>query len=111
MKLFKKKNHITPCCQGNFSSEQIAKAKDTMQAKGIKVLGSGCIKCNQLEHNVQQALQELQLDIAIEHVTDFSEIALYGVMSTPALVVNNEVVSYGKVLSVVEAKAILEKRM
>lgn len=107
MKLFKKKNNMKSCCQTNFTKENV----NVVSTKGIKVLGSGCAKCDQLERNVQLALQELQIEETIEHITDFSQIALYGVMSTPALVVHGEVVSYGKVLSMAEAKEILEKRL
>ncbi|MDD4319929.1 MAG: thioredoxin family protein [Acidaminococcaceae bacterium] len=64
----------------------------------IKVLGSGCTKCNELEKNTVEALTELGMDTTIEHVTDFAQIAAYGVMLTPALVVGNKVVAYGKVL-------------
>ena len=49
------------------------------------------------------------MDTAIDHVTDFSQIAAYGVMSTPALVVDGKVVAYGKVLSKDEAKAAIQK--
>jgi small redox-active disulfide protein 2 len=65
----------------------------------IKVLGSGCAKCNQLEQATKSALQELGMDTAVEHVKDYVEIASYGVMSTPALVMDGKVLSYGKVLS------------
>ena len=54
-------------------------------------------------------MEELQLDLEIDHVTDFAEIAGYGVMSTPALVLHGKVVSYGKVLSVEEVKTILQQ--
>jgi small redox-active disulfide protein 2 len=64
----------------------------------VKVLGSGCSKCNELEKNTVEALKELGMDAEIEHVTDFAKIAAYGVMTTPALVVGDKVVSYGKVL-------------
>lgn len=73
----------------------------------IKILGSGCKKCNQLEEATKQALQQLNIDEPIEHVTDFADIAAYGVMSTPALVVDGKVVSYGKVLSVDDAKKLI----
>ena len=73
------------------------------------MLGSGCAKCNALEDAVRAALAELGRDTAIEHVTDFAQIAAYGVMTTPALVVNGKVVSYGKVLKEDEAKALLQK--
>lgn len=75
----------------------------------IKVLGSGCTKCNQLEANVKKALEHLGMVATIIHVTDFGEIAAFGVMSTPALVVDEKVVSYGKVLKTEEAARILEK--
>ena len=79
------------------------------QEQGIKILGSGCVKCMELEKATRAAVSELQLDYEIEHITDFAEIASYGVMSTPALVLNGEVISYGKVLNVDEVKALLGK--
>lgn len=75
----------------------------------VKVLGSGCAKCNQLEASTKAALEQLGMDTTIEHVTDFSEIAAYGVMTTPALVVNDKVISYGKVLKTEEVVALLNK--
>lgn len=77
--------------------------------EAVKVLGSGCAKCNELEENVKTALEQLGMDTAIEHVTDFNVIAAYGVMTTPALVVDGKVVSYGKVLKVEEAVKLLRK--
>ena len=76
----------------------------------IKILGSGCVKCMELEKATRAAVSELRLDYEIEHVTDFAEIAGYGVMTTPALVFNGEVISYGKVLTVEEVKALLSKK-
>ncbi len=64
----------------------------------IKILGSGCSKCNELEKHTVEALTELGMDTKVEHVTDFVKIAAYGVMTTPALVVDNKVLAYGKVL-------------
>ena len=58
---------------------------------------------------VRTAAEELKLNWPIAHVTDWTEIAAYGVMSTPALVVKGKVVSYGKVLSVDEAKTLLKQ--
>lgn len=74
----------------------------------VKVLGSGCDKCNQLEAAVKEALAELGKDTSVEHVRDFAKIAEYGVMSTPALVVDDQVLSFGKVLKKEEAKALLQ---
>lgn len=64
----------------------------------IKVLGTGCSKCVQLEENVRTAVNELGIDANIEKVTDIKEIIAYGVMQTPALVVDGEVKVAGKVL-------------
>jgi small redox-active disulfide protein 2 len=75
----------------------------------VKVLGSGCEKCNALEAATREALEILGMDTTIEHVTDFSQIAAFGVMSTPALVIDNKVVSLGKVLKTDEVITILQK--
>ena len=82
---------------------------ENKKGESIKVLGSGCAKCNELEANVKKALEQLGRDTAIEHVTDFGVIAAYGVMTTPALVVGEKVVSYGRVLKVEEAVKLLEQ--
>lgn len=75
----------------------------------VKILGGGCAKCNQLEKATIKALAELGMDITIDHVKDFEKIAAYGVMTTPALVVDGKVVSYGKVLKKDEVIDILKK--
>lgn len=77
----------------------------------IKVLGSGCAKCQALEEAVSAALDELKIEARLEHVRDFAEIAAYGVMSTPALVVDGKLVSSGRVLKREEAKALIQKAM
>ncbi len=74
----------------------------------IKVLGGGCAKCHKLLDNTQAALKELNRNEEVELITDFSVIASYGVMSTPALVVGNKVVSYGKVLKMNEIVNLLK---
>ncbi len=63
----------------------------------IKILGTGCKKCQQLETRTRNAVTELDLDADIEKVTDPGEIASWGVMATPALVVNDEVVLAGRI--------------
>lgn len=75
----------------------------------IRVLGPGCKNCHTLEKNVSEAIKELGVSATISHVTDFAEIAKYGIMSTPGLWVDGKVVSYGKVLSKDDIKRILEK--
>ncbi|MDD2232955.1 MAG: thioredoxin family protein [Sphaerochaetaceae bacterium] len=74
----------------------------------IKILGGGCSRCKALEASVQKALASLGIDEKIDHVTDYSQIAAYGVMETPALVIDEKVVSYGKVLKPAEVEKILK---
>lgn len=111
MSLFgKKKNEEEPCsCGGNCGSENTAKTESKSDISGIKVLGSGCAKCNQLEAATKEALKQLGMDTSVDHVSDFAKIAEYGVMTTPALVVDGKVVSYGKVLKTEEVVKILQK--
>ena len=102
MGLFSKKTE--KCCCGTPTAE-----RDSNQESPIKVLGSGCPKCIALEKAVKEALQELGISEEVEHVTDFSKIAEYGVMSTPALVIDGKVASYGKVLTKEEAITLIQK--
>lgn len=98
------------CCGGSCECESMAKAEAAKtEGASVKVLGSGCPKCNALEVATKAALEQLGMDTTIEHVTDYAKIAAYGVMSTPALVVDGKVVSYGKVLKTEEVVAILKK--
>lgn len=97
------------CC-GNCDCQSMEKA-EKMKGEGarVKILGSGCAKCNQLEAATIAALEQLGMDPTVDHVTDFSQIAAYGVMTTPALVVDGKVISYGKVLKVGEVAELLQK--
>ena len=65
----------------------------------IKVLGTGCTKCKKLLANVETALRESQIEATLEKVEDINKIIDYGVMMTPALVIDENVKSVGKVLS------------
>ena len=76
----------------------------------VKILGSGCKSCVTLAQNTKEALEELGITAEIVKVTDFAQIAAYGVMSTPALVVDEKVLSYGKVLKTKEIIKLLEKK-
>lgn len=112
MGLFAKKEETSSCCGGNCNCDAQSMSKaQRAKAEGaaVKVLGSGCAKCNQLEAATKAALEQLGMDTTIDHVTDFSQIAAYGVMSTPALVIDGKVVSYGKVLKTEDVIRILQK--
>ena len=75
----------------------------------IKVLGTGCAKCNMLEQVTKDAVARLGLDVEVQHVTDMAEIMRYGVMSTPALVVDDQVRLAGRVPKVDDVVALLQR--
>lgn len=73
----------------------------------IKILGSGCAKCKKLELNTKKAVDSLGIEATIEKVEDIETIMAYGVMNTPALVIDEEVKSTGHLLSPKEIKKFL----
>lgn len=75
----------------------------------IKVLGSGCTKCNMLEERTREAVAKLGLDAEVIHVNDFAEIMAYGVMSTPALVIDEQLRLSGRVPNVDDLVALLSR--
>ena len=75
--------------------------------KKIQILGSGCPKCKALAQNAETAAKEMGVEYQIEKVTDINEIMKFGVMMTPALVVDGQVKVVGKVLSPEQIKAML----
>jgi len=94
--------HEQENCAGNDSNQAVV---------SVKVLGPGCARCKALEANTKSALDKLGVKANFDHVTDFSQIAAYGIMSTPALVINEKVVSFGKVLSAEEVVKILTSEL
>ncbi|MGO5115846.1 thioredoxin family protein [Candidatus Avoscillospira sp. LCP25S3_F1] len=75
----------------------------------IKVLGAGCASCHTLLENTKEAVLRMGLNADVEYVTDMAQIAGYGVMSIPALVVNEKVITMGKVLKATEVEQLLNK--
>ena len=73
----------------------------------IKILGSGCMTCKKLEANAKEAVKELGIDATVEKVENFKDILAYGVMKTPALVVDEQVKVMGRVASTDEIKKLL----
>lgn len=74
----------------------------------IKVLGSGCKSCHELYENTKEAVKNAGLSVEVEYITDMKKIMEYGVMSMPALVVNEKVVSMGKVLKAADVEKLLQ---
>ena len=73
----------------------------------IKVLGGGCCKCENLLGAVREAVAQKGIDAEIEYITDMSKIMELGIMSTPALMIDNKVVSMGRVLKTKEVEKLL----
>ena len=74
----------------------------------IKVLGGGCSKCEKLLENAKEAVAKVGIEAEIEYITDFAVIASYGIMSTPALIVDEKIISMGKVLKSTEIENFLK---
>lgn len=89
----------TACCCGG-----------TETIRSIRVLGSGCASCHALLENTRKAVKAMNLPAEAEYVTDMSEIIKYGVMSFPALVVNERVISAGKTLKAGDVEKLLKKQ-
>jgi hypothetical protein len=71
--------------------------EEAFQGLEVKILGAGCYQCNKLEQDLMAAMAQLDLRGAVEHVRDIKEIGKYGIMGTPALIINGKVRCVGKV--------------
>ena len=75
----------------------------------VKVLGAGCKSCHEQYENAKAAVMAMGLDVEVEYITDMEKVMDYGAMSMPAIVVNDKVVSMGKVLKVADVEKLLHK--
>ena len=73
----------------------------------VKVLGAGCKSCHEQYENSKAAVKAMGLDLEVEYITDMEKVMAYGVMSMPAIVVNEKVVSMGKVLKAADVEKLL----
>ena len=73
----------------------------------VKVLGAGCKSCHEQYENAKAAVKAMGLDLEVEYITDMEKVMTYGVMSMPAIVVNEKVVSMGKVLKAADVEKLL----
>ena len=109
----KEEKNAPACCYGDAD----VKAEKTDFCCGapvegiccIKVLGAGCKSCHEQYENAKAAVKALGLDLEVEYVTDMERVMSYGVMSMPAIVVNEKVVSMGKVLKASDVERLLQK--
>ena len=122
MSIFKKskeeKKEPVCSCQCNGSDlgkgenqEGVSSCRNDSQDKisYIKVLGAGCASCHKMYENTKEAVKNMGLNVDVEYITDMQKVMEYGVMSIPALVLNDKVVSVGKVLKVNDIEKILGK--
>ena len=83
-------------------------SKEVFVMKKIQILGTGCPKCKQLTENAEKAAKELGIEYQIEKITDLNKIMDFGVMMTPALAIDGEVKSVGKIILPDEIKKYLK---
>ena len=111
MALFGKKNEEkndqTSCSCGKQTGSEAVNSCSADGNINVKVLGSGCRSCHQLYDNAIKAVE--RMDIKVEYITDLQQIMEYGAMSMPALVVNETLVSSGKVLKPAEILKLLNR--
>ena len=75
----------------------------------IKILGAGCKSCHEQYENAKSAVNAIGLNVEVEYITDMKKVMEYGVMSMPAIVVNDKVVSMGKVLKAADVEKLLRR--
>lgn len=110
MGLFEKKGQLSCGCDGATTISKSACCGGTVDnICCIKVLGTGCKSCHEQYENAKAAVAKLGLNIEVEYITDMEKVIVYGAMSMPAIVVNEKVVSVGKVLKVAEVEKLLQK--
>lgn len=106
---FGKKEKTDGCC---CSSGKDANCGGSISKSGaehcVKVLGSGCSACKAMYENVKAVVEKNRLDIDVQYITDMSVVSAYGVMSMPALVLDDKVVSSGKVLKPKEIEKLIQ---
>lgn len=109
------KKALACACSAAYSAcETVEIASDccAQAQKGIccvKVLGTGCASCHAQYNNVKEAVEKMGLPSKVEYITDLQQVMKYGVMRMPALVVNEKVISIGKVLKSADVEALLRK--
>ena len=116
---FRKKKHQEPkapacackCPCASSKAEKITSHRlneATSAIYSIKVLGAGCKSCHEQYENAKKTVKEMELPVEVEYITDMQKVMEYGVMSMPVLVVNEKVVSQGKVLKAADIEKLLD---
>ena len=100
------------CCGSEAAAEERTDCCCGAPVEGIccvKVLGAGCKTCHEQYENAQAAVKAMGLNLEVEYITDMEKVMEYGVMSMPAIVVNEKVVSMGKLLKAADVENLLRK--
>ena len=108
----KKEEEKKSCCCGSAPKAEASSCCCGAPVEGIcciKALGAGCKSCHEQYENAKAAVQALGLNVEVEYITDMEKVMEYGVMSMPAIVVNDKVVSMGKVLKAADVEKLLHK--
>ena len=105
----KAEENATCCCGSDSKAESTCCGETDSGVASIKVLGAGCKSCHEQYENVKTAVNAMGLDLEVEYITDMEKIMEYGVMSMPAIVVNDKVVSMGKLLKAADVEKLLRK--
>lgn len=116
MKIYNIRKKEKPCCCSCDTAVKEAPVTNECCGKTveeiccIKVLGAGCASCHQQYEYAKEAVKNMGLSVEVEYITDMAKITEYGVMSMPAIVVNEKVASFGKVLKTAEVEKLLSKK-
>ena len=113
----KKKEEKVSVCSCGCSCGEVKESTVTNECCGqqvekvccIKVLGAGCKSCHEQYENAKAAVKAMGLPVEVEYITDMEQVMTYGAMSMPAIVVNEKVVSMGRVLKAAEVEKLLRK--
>ena len=103
-----KAEETTGCCGSTSKAEASCCGAPAEGICCVKVLGAGCKSCHEQYENAKTAVQALGLNVEVEYITDMEKVMAYGVMSMPAIVVNEKVVSMGKVLKTADVEKLLK---
>lgn len=110
----KKEEKKMSCCCGESTCNDSVQVESSCCCScggngcNIKVLGAGCKSCHEQYENAWKAVADMNLDAEVEYITDMEKVMNYGVMSMPAIVVNEQVVSMGKVLKASQVEELLK---
>ena len=101
-------NTVSCSCTANTENSNNSVSQVNGVINSIKVLGSGCSTCHEQYETVKKVVEDLNININVEYITDMKVIMEYGVMSMPAIVINDKVISAGKVLKKTDIEKLIK---